>query len=328
MTDLNIILSTGAFAISLFSLLVSYISYREQITRERREELRSVVEKLIENRAQFNRLQATVKNDLEMQQESSKLNSLRSVYLEAAEQIIRRIPKLASVMELGTIAFENESESDFRQAREYSKMALLASKKSSLVAQCTAYRGYACSFYYYPPFLDVEQGRTYFRKAVDVLQKETDPYSLYALALTLRMWAMKESQWGNLDLATSLYEEGVVHINAMPEWVDLKKYETKFYAQQIGFLANGYLDKHDIEKAKNCIQKGEGLLRKPYDAFSSQIQGMLSLIRVRMQLVNGEKIDSARLTEGLQYFNSLTYTDPIKIQLQPIVDEVLRQQIS
>jgi flagellar biosynthesis/type III secretory pathway M-ring protein FliF/YscJ len=90
--------SVGALIISLVALYGTYRRQAEQRMREKREELRGAVERLITLREEQNRLNEE-QDEREKATAAVYQNQKRRIYLEAAETLAREIPNDVSAAE-------------------------------------------------------------------------------------------------------------------------------------------------------------------------------------------------------------------------------------
>lgn len=182
-----------AVFLSLIALYISWNSSNAQLNREKREELRQILEILVNLRTEA----ATGLSN------PSLLNIKMNIYLQAAESIVAQIPNQVSSAEYLVLAEENISEADYKQARFFFKKAVTASshKGSSEVSRAQALRFLATDYFYGLP-KDFEQGRKIFEesiKAVASLSEQNYYYPIYTQGYNYWSWALSEIFVGNFE---------------------------------------------------------------------------------------------------------------------------------
>lgn len=188
-TTLSGIGSLGALIISLVALVLSQQSQASQRLREKREELRGILERLIELREEY----LTVKkiaDDTEKGLLMSQMYSKQMVYLEAAESIVKQIPKQITASECAVMGHEFTANSDYSRARKFYELGTMLSSNSTPVTQSYAWRLLASSYFNPDPsLLDVHKGDECYQRAIDALKEGSDYFSLYNKSLACVGWA-------------------------------------------------------------------------------------------------------------------------------------------
>jgi tetratricopeptide (TPR) repeat protein len=216
--------SIGAVIISVFALLASHRGQTAQQIREKREELRGVLEKLVslrEEQAIVNK----VKDETEKAWSSGYLNTKRAIYLEAGESIAKQISKKVSPSEFYVLGFENLYDSDFIQAREYYRLAARRSRNSSsLPKQSEIWRSLAATYFIQDhALLDIDEGRKCFETSLRILEGRNDNYTRYVRTLSLRDWAQGELSCRNYSKTASLLHEGYNEWQNIPVWAGYQR---------------------------------------------------------------------------------------------------------
>lgn len=204
--DINKLSDFGSLFALFISIVALYLSQRGQQAqniREKKEELRGILERLVSFREEFN---ALVKEPDEALRSSASvlLNTKKSFYMEAAESIVKTIPQHVTASEYYVLAFENQLESDFADAQKLYAEAVRRADSSSPTRRSEIHRALAASYFGYPAFRNLEKGRAAYRGATDALAGLNDPYSVYARSLGYRSWAESELWVENRDEASRL----------------------------------------------------------------------------------------------------------------------------
>jgi hypothetical protein len=205
--------SLGAVLISLAALYVSYRRQTEQQRREKREELRGALERLVILREEENAL-STEQDERVKSLASTYSNFKRRMYLDAAESLARQIAQDVSVSEYAVLAYENYQDADYAEAKEYYELALEVSHQATPAMQADIRRnlGGIC-FLKDPAVQDIDKGREMYASAIRILENQTHHYSIYTRFFVYKSWAIAEILFENLtqanELLTCAYEEFV-----------------------------------------------------------------------------------------------------------------------
>lgn len=276
---LTAITSIGALIMSIMAIFLSHRQSSEQKRREKREELRSTVEKLVSLREEFNNGYARTVDAQERQNLSIFSNTKRSVYLQAAELLAADLGDEVSSSEYAVIGVENEFESDFLQAREYYRMAVKASTKSSIMNQIWAWRSLGGSYFWLEPYRNVAEGRNCYEQAIKLLQGVSEPYLIYTKGFTYRNWADREAWAENFDEASDKLELAYENVCLLPDWYNLKAEELRFIANLWRLLANRYWqtlrNEQDLEKARSAFKKAIEVTQGLNDDNTNDIRGQI-----------------------------------------------------
>lgn len=121
--------SIGALAISLLALFQAYQSVSEQKKREKKEELRNLLEKILSLREEFDRQMSKTTDINERSISEGYLSFKLPMYLYIAESIAAEIPSHVSWIEYQILAKENFNDYDFLQAKSFHEKAVKASQR-------------------------------------------------------------------------------------------------------------------------------------------------------------------------------------------------------
>ena len=195
---------------------VAWLSYRAQAARERTQEIRDVLVKVVELRERLSELPA---KPLAQQAEfGSLLNTRRALYLAIAEDLERKAGRRLTAHDYNILGYENLLDSDFLGARRYYERGLHKAQRADVLTQTISTRSLAAYFYAPGPEYDPDEGDRRFQAAVDLTIELANPYMLYTTGYTLEMWATSlmaagRSGWDErLAEARRCYED-------LPEWM-------------------------------------------------------------------------------------------------------------
>jgi tetratricopeptide (TPR) repeat protein len=203
----------GALIGSVVTGIVAWILQRAQEASRREHELRSVVMVLVDLRKKFDTEIAPMTDFLARERVEGYLTAKRTVYLEAADTLIKLIPKRISSSEYNILAWEHMWDSNFKAAEKYFLRAVGAAH--SILSKINALRAIASFYFAIGPQTDFEKGRDYYQKAVSQLpEKPSDPYSVYTLGFSYEKWGWSELYNGfeakgrsALDIARKYYRD-------------------------------------------------------------------------------------------------------------------------
>ncbi len=235
--------SIGALIISLIALFISHRSANEQQTREKREELRGAIEKLVSLREEFTTKAYKTIDAHERQTLSSSALTKAMIYMQAAEVLAHDIPRHVSSSEYIVLGIENQNISDHLQAREFLHRAVTATNKEpSLASKAYARRVLAANYFQSPPKNELE-GRRYYEDALNILRArdDSDYYMIITQALTYRDWAQQETLFGDKERAYRALSEAATLVQRLPDWYTLKSEELRAIAFSWKYLAGSYL---------------------------------------------------------------------------------------
>lgn len=274
-SKLTAMASVGAVFISVIALFISHRSSVKQQTREKREELRGVLERLVILREDLTSRVNKITDEQERMEASIHMNTKRTVYLEAAESLAAQIRRDVTYGEYYIIGTENQLESDFSQARKYYRMAVKASLRSSLVNQAIAWRTLAGSYFLQEPFRDLVEGRKCYGKAVGVLKGQADPYSVHTTVLTYRLWSSSEFWSGDTDRAAMLLTNAYDQLSNLPLWYEPRGFEMRTIANSWKTLGMSYFQRSNVEQGREAFIKALKTVEVLTDNYTDDIRGQV-----------------------------------------------------
>lgn len=211
----------GVIAV-LISVVALIVSRRGQVTqnlREKKEELRGVLENLITLREENNALMKEADEALKSTR-SALMNIKRSFYLEAAEAIAKEIPQHVTGSEYYVIGYENGWDADLEGAQRYYEQAAQRSgSSSSPTKRSEILRSLASTYFINDPKLqNHSKGRAAFENAISTLVGRNGPYDHYARMFGYKAWAEAELGIQNRDEAWRLLSLAQVEWSNIPTW--------------------------------------------------------------------------------------------------------------
>jgi hypothetical protein len=299
--------SLGAVIISVLALYVSSRSQSVQQVREKREELRGVLERLItlrEEQVATGRL----KDEVEKAITSGYMNTKRAVYLEAAESIAKQIPKSVTASEYYVLGLENYWDSDFVQARMYYRTAAEKSRDSAPTKQSEIWRCLAGTYFLQDPaLLDVKEGRKCLEQSLTVLEGRTDYYSSYVRTLAYRDWGYAELLYKNYADSATLLDK------AYNEWLKIPEDAGFFRVNEIRIIANylrmvgeGYCQEvgpnggRNIAQGRETFQKALEILRALNNKYGVSNDYVTDAMAITYQAWGQQEISAGFKEQGLQ----------------------------
>lgn len=212
-------LSLGAVIISIFALILSIWQFRKEDNRVKREELRNIVEKLIDSRREYNnKLTLSEMDESERITFGDYYGKIFMVYLQAGDKLIESLDKkIISPIEYFILGAEFEYEGDFSRAIKYYEYARDVSTKTSIKNQETILRALG-AFYYKPgPYFNIQLGKSYHQKAIDLFANENDEYLTFLKGFVYRAWAQQEIYVNNIEEAIQKIYFAYETIYQLPE---------------------------------------------------------------------------------------------------------------
>lgn len=319
---LSAITSIGALFISILALLLTSRSSSAQEKRQKREELRNILERLVNLREEFNSRVNSIVDDAERMNYSTFSNTKRSLYLQAAEALVRELPGEISSSEYYVLGAENAFESDFLQAQQFYQKGVEAARKgTSLVSQAVAWRALAASYFNAEPFLKPEEGRRCYQSSIDIIlsQKQRDPYSLYTVLFTYRDWANGELVAQDRAKARQRLAKAEDYLVLLPVGYNLRSDETRLLAMAWSGLGSCFCrdqgaEGKSWEDARTAFQRGIKLLQGLGDAASIDCRGLIYQNWAREELSDGSRDQGLALAhQARDSFELLDSTYPWRL---------------
>jgi hypothetical protein len=290
---LTAITSIGALLISIVALTLSYRSSSAQEGRQKREELRNIIERLVTLREEFTGRINGIVDGAERMNYSIFANTKRSIYLQAAEALVKELPGEISSSEYCVLGAENAFESDFLEARRFYREGVKAAKGTSLVAQAVAWRALAASYFTAEP-LNPEEGRRCYQESLDVIlqQKQRDPYSLYTMLYTYRDWANGELCANDRERAAEKLAKAQEFLFLLPAGYNLKNDEIRLLAMAWSGLGSNFFQDpaseiKSLEEARSAFQRGIELLQESNDPAIIDCRGLIYQNWAREEMLHG-----------------------------------------
>lgn len=206
----------GAAFISIVALVLSIWQFGKTENREKREELRNIVEKLIDLRATYDKERLFIKDE-ERLMFGDQYGKIFMVYLQAADQLIESLnKKIISPIQYFIIGYEFEIEGDFSRAKKYYENAHDVSAKTSIKNQETILRALAAFYYRKGLYWNIQLGRSYYQKAIDLFDGKNDEYLVFLKGFVYKTWAEQENYVRNTEEAIQkiyLAYETIYHLS-------------------------------------------------------------------------------------------------------------------
>lgn len=199
----------GAIVGSILTGLVSLRIHKSSEYRQKREELREVLLKLVQLKEDYELRIKSIIDQTSREQIGGILNEKRMILKSAAEDLEQKIRSGLSPGEYITLGQENWSYSNFDGAEKYYKKAIEASTDSlnkSISARILA-------FFYTTrgPHHDFRKAEEHFQQAIDYLSRATDDYSIYTIGLAYETWGIAEEFHRKGKEGRNLFELAKAH---------------------------------------------------------------------------------------------------------------------
>ena len=202
------IVSVLALVVSATSLAYTWRSDRTAELRQKRQELRQIVQELTEMRLRYVADLTRISDPQQQRDIGNILQAKQSILLEAAEVLADDIPREVTSSAYRTLAWENVYDARLAQAERLFRGALEASRTPT--AKAFAYRDLGS--FYAADVDQVEKAREMFRLGVKQLEGEWDPASQFALADTYGAWGAMEADKGDATKGRELLQVADTHL--------------------------------------------------------------------------------------------------------------------
>lgn len=189
--------------ISILALILSAITtgfnlsfQRNQDIRTKEDQLRQLIVNLIDLDTEFQEKVVPITNDNELYNiKSRNLSTKRAVYINSAEIIASQIPNNVTVSEYITLAGQRAFDANYKLAEEYFYKAIIVSNQlpenlSSILDKQQSLKNLAFFYYQEHPFKNLQKGKDYFTKAIELLEKNKDSKSIYLIGETYEVWGI------------------------------------------------------------------------------------------------------------------------------------------
>jgi hypothetical protein len=188
-----------------------------EIERSKLEGLRQFMLQLATIRADEIQDQGTIaqSNPVLFNQRSSVRNLQRQIILESADAIAAVVKDSVSAQVYNALAFEHSTDGRYQDAERYYIAAMKASADSGN-SMLVSLQGLA-GLYMTPQssIADVQKGRQYYHRAMEILARQSDETSHYRQAQVYMQFAWMEVTNGNRTEAAELIRTAREHIAAL-----------------------------------------------------------------------------------------------------------------
>jgi tetratricopeptide (TPR) repeat protein len=318
--------SFGAFTISIVALIQSSRSALEQKKREKREEFRNLLEKLVSLREDVELRVGKAEDQNEKASTLEYFNTKRSIFLHSAESIEKDISQQISPSEYIILANENFSESDFDQARKFYEKAVKASEKMTVskYVKCTANRslGY---YYWQNSYANPEKGREYYQAAIESIGKVNEiDLVIKKISICLELASLEISKYFYKE-SREILEQASGYLENFPEADQIPKHiQNKdkaelwkkigiVYFQSISHDEKVKQEKIHQEKVRKIFNRGLNLLISLNIDYLKELKGDIFKELAECELGFGSNDKSEDYAfEGLQCFSCLDENYPCR----------------
>lgn len=230
----------GALAGALITGVFSWWIHNIEQNRNKREELRNITMQLVELRDKFNNEVSVIQDAGKRETASISLNNKRQIYLEAAINITKQIPNQVASSEYTLLAFEFMLDSNFKQAEEFYKKAIRASRYT--LARIVALRAMGIFYFAQSPLRNFDLGRKYFKEAVDLLANPSDAYSIYTQGYSFETWGLQELANGFEVDGRSKIDSARKYYRDLPNNYPIKASALEVLESKVRQVTSGSLD--------------------------------------------------------------------------------------
>lgn len=195
----------GTISVSILAVYLANAANKQQRqvdVREKKEELRGILDHLIDLREKAGTMPPSVN--------AQKQN----LYLQAAQALQKQIPNELTSADYIVLGEENKAIFFFRRAREFAVKAVVQANSSSAYEKSTALRFLADTYYYYPvsqaesKIEAIKHGRKLYEDSISILEEnESDSHVVYTKCFSYIRWAKAEAYNNNLIEAQSNIKE-------------------------------------------------------------------------------------------------------------------------
>lgn len=206
------------------SILTGFVSWRIHKTseyRQKREELRDVLLKLVQFKEDYELRIKSISDQTSREQLGGILNEKRMILKSAAEALERQIRSGLSPGEYITLGNESWGYSDFDGAEGYYQKAVKASIDS--LNKSISTRTLALFFTTRGPHQDFRKAEEHFQQAIECLSRASDDYSIYTLGLAYESWGGAEEFHKIGKNGRNLFELAKAHYSRITEGNPLRE---------------------------------------------------------------------------------------------------------
>jgi len=304
--------SVAAVVISFIALLATQRSTSAKTLREKREELKEMIEKLVDFRSELGAKYGTFTTEQERESFASSLNIKRSIYLESSEYLARQLPHVTTAewIVLGT---EYMLESNYIKAETLFRRSIDAARKTSLTTRVIAARALAGA-QIFQGGEDLERRRHSYQNATAMLTGQKDPFSLYTLIYTYRQWSNSEYSLGNYLEAYNRIKDALRAASLMPDWFAYKQFELRQCSSALLVQSNSFLRTGNHLACQETLADALTAIESLTDDFSKELRGRINLARATLERTQGT-IDASQdfVVEAKASVETLAPTSPERL---------------
>lgn len=211
----------GAVVGSILTALVSWRIHRTSEYRQKREELRDVLLKLVQFKEDYELKIKSIIDQTSREQIGGILNEKRMILKSAAEALEQQIRSGLSPGEYITLGNETWSFSDFNGAEKYYKKAIEASINS--INKSISARTLAFFYTTRGPHQDFRKADEHFQQAIECLSRASDDYSIYTIGFAYESWGIAEEFHKNGKEGRNLFELAKAHYSRITDGNPLRE---------------------------------------------------------------------------------------------------------
>jgi hypothetical protein len=187
--------SVLALLVSIATAVYSAIEHQRQDVEEKHNALRGLVSQLLDISVEYQSKLASPDSAKLSSQErefiGGMINNKRMVIAEAADNLVRQIPKTVTSAEYNFLANDKLANGGATKAEEYLKNAVEVS--GDPLARMISCRNLALFYSQRGPLQDMDKARKNFQRAVETLGGEPrDDATAYTTGFTWEMWGVAE----------------------------------------------------------------------------------------------------------------------------------------
>jgi hypothetical protein len=197
----------GAFIGAILTAILAWFLNRGANIAAKKEELRNAIMSILDLRMENFYKVPSIEDPILREATSLNINTKRVMLLQVAEMIVEQIPRHISPAEYATLAYEIWLESDFDTASKYYQRIITASGGGA-IARSAGLRAAASYYFAHTPHRNPDTSRKLYQKAINILRKSSDEYSLYSIGLTYEWWGLTARSQGLMMGDSGLLSEG------------------------------------------------------------------------------------------------------------------------
>lgn len=199
--EIALVISGIALAVSLVSALFEFTSYKEEVLRIKREELRSLIIRITKLEQEHMAGYSENRGVQALAGLSTLNNVQKQIYLDAAAEIVDEIPSHVTAGEYGQLGWAYQQNGNIPEAKRYYEKAVASindpHKRSGNL------RAIGVLYFIDSPIRDFDVGRSYFERAIDELGDINTPLSRYRLGRVYEIWGLNELEYGTQSIGRS-----------------------------------------------------------------------------------------------------------------------------